>query len=307
MAKDKKVEIIDEELTPTVLKTIKEKKSNVIWLIIIFAIFIAVVVFLPDIAKYVEDYMNGNDTTPVVPNNSTQDDTEIDEEEEEEISEYQLVDGLQIDFDDFSLTNFVVANNQISFSITNKGTNLLNFSQLDYFLNLYNSNNMLVQRIMITDVLVSANNTVSVSYEIVEPNIVSLSFIEISEEEYPAHVLTTDEAGNATLTCTNGYETVNYLLTNNQVYAIEDIFNVPITDANYGTLYSSYQALATTYNTINGITSRVTLENNGLNFRTDIDLNTVDENNFNSIVYYPLNTDARVMNFELEANGYNCN
>ena len=43
MARKKKVVIVDQELTPTVLYTKKEKKGSIIWLIFIFAIFIAVV------------------------------------------------------------------------------------------------------------------------------------------------------------------------------------------------------------------------------------------------------------------------
>lgn len=306
MAKKKKVVIVDEELTPTVLKTIKEKKGSVIWLIFIFAIFVAAVIYLPDISVYLEDYLNPTASVPNTPS-GTDDGNDTDEDEGEEVVKYDLTAELQITDGDIVLSSFAIANNQLTFSITNNGSEMLDFGELNYFLELYNSNVMLVQRIMVSDTTVASGATTNVTYDLTDANISSLSFEQITEDGYPTHTVTPDENGNATLTCVKDYETVNYLLTNNEVYAIEDIFRVNATDENYSTLYSSYQALSTTYNTIGGITSTVSVENNVLTFRTDINLSTVSEGTFNNIIYYPRNTDAKVMNFELEANGYTCN
>lgn len=306
MARKKKVVIVDQELTPTVLYTKKEKKGSIIWLIFIFAIFIAVVIKLPDISTYVENYFNPEVTPPVSPN-TPDDDNEGEDDVSEEVTEYQLVEGLQIEKDNFNLSNFVVADNQISFTVTNTGEELIDFSDLDYFLNLYNSNKMLLQRIMISDEIVTIGGSVDLVYDLNDSNISIISFMEIPEEDYPAHVLDADEFGNATLICTKDYETVSYHFVNNQLLTIQDVFSVLATDPNYNTLYSSYQALAATYNTIGGIDSAVTVENNTLYFRTNINLRTVSNGSFNNDIYYPLNTDAKIMNFELEANGYTCN
>ena len=308
MARKKKVVIVDEELTPTVLYTKKEKKGSVIWLIFIFAIFIVVVIKLPEITEYVENYFNPGSTTPVNPNNPNNNDNNNDDDvNNEEVEEYQLSADLQITEDNFYLSNFVVNNNQISFTVTNTGEEILDFSTLDYFLNLYNANKMLLQRIMINDEIVPIGGSSNLVYDLSDSNISTITFMEINEEDYPAHVVDADDAGNATLICTKGYETVSYSLTNNLVYAILDVFSVSATDPNYSTLYSNYQALSMTYNTIGGIDSTVSVIDNVLIFRTNINLRTVSNNSFNSIIYYPLNTDAKVMNFELEANGYTCN
>ncbi len=305
MAKKKKVVIVDEELTPTVLKTIKTKKGSVIWLIFIFAIFVAVVIYLPDIAVYIEEYVNPDVVTPGSP--SIPDDNEQPDAEPEEVIEYQFTPDLQITDGNITLSNFAVANNQLSFTMTNNGTEEINFADLDYFINLYNANKMLLQRIMLMDETIAAGGTTNVSYDLTSTNINTISFLEISEEEYPVHTVTADESGNATLTCVKGYETVKYLLKNNKVTEIEDNFEVSATDANYSTLYSSYQALAATYNTIGGIDANVRVENNILYFTTNINLSTVSDGSFNNLIYYPRDTDAKVMNFELEANGYRCN
>ena len=306
MAKKKKVEIIDRELTPTVLFTKKERKGSVIWLVFIFAIFIAVVIYLPDIAAYLEPYINPT-VAPANPRPSESDDNEDDTDEENEVVEYELVAGLQINEGQLVLSNFNVSNNQLSFKITNNSSNMVDFTDLHYFLNLYNGNKMLLQRIMLTDEVVAAGASIDLVYDLVNSNVQVLSFAEILEDEYPSHVMPVDANGNAVLKCSKGYETVSYNLTNNKLYSIEDVFSVPSTDANYSTLYSSYQALSATYNTIGGIDSSVRVENNILNFRTLINLSTVSSGSFNSVIFYPINTDAKIMNFELEANGYTCN
>ena len=290
MAKKKKVVIVDEELTPTILYTKKEKKGSVIWLIIIFAIFIAVVINLPDIIVYLDEYINPQVVTPSNPDTEEDDDTS-DEPVSDDVVKYELTENLQIDEENFSLTNFVIANNQISFSITNNGEELLDFSNMDYFLNLYNDSNMLLQRIMITDEMARVGETINLTYDLDNSEVSVISFLQIAEEDYPAHIVDADDDGNATLVCTKDYETVNYSLTNNLVNAIEDVFVVSATDENYNTLYSSYQALSTTYNAIDGVVSSVVVEENVLTFRTTINLNTMNNEAFSNIIYYPLNTD----------------
>ncbi len=303
----KKVVIVDEELKPTVLYTKKRKKGSVLWIFIIFAIFIAVVYYLPEIVVYVNDYVNPDTSSTVNLGNASTDDEEEEEEEVVEVEEYQITADLQIEMENFTLTNFAIANDQISFTITNTSTDIIDFSEYDYFMNLYNANNTLVQRIMISDITVVGGGTMNVTYDLTSSDITMFTFIEIPQDSYPAHVVEADENGYAVLTCTKNYETVNYSLSNNAAYTIEDIYTVAATDANYATLYSMYQALAMTYDAIGGIDSSVTVEDNLLVFRTVISLNTVDESSFNNIIYYPLNTDARIISFELEANGYTCN
>lgn len=301
----KKVVITDEELKPIVLMTKKEKRGSVLWIIFIFAIFIAVAIYLPDITLYVNNYLNNGDITTNIPNNPVDEDN--DEEEVEEIEEYNISSDLKIEMEEFDFSNIVVENDTISFSVTNKTENMLEFSSLNYFVNLYTSGKMLIQRIMLRDTSIAPSETKILTYDLKSSNPGIISISKITVDEYPAHIVNTDDAGNGTLKCQKDYEVVSYLLKDNKVYAIDDVFQVEATDANYSSLYSSYVALSTTYNSINGITSSVNVENNLLTFSTSINLNYVTENAFNSKIYYPLNTDAKVMNFELEASGYTCN
>ncbi len=305
MAKKKKIEIIDKELTPTVLYVKKEKKGGIIWITFIFAVFIGLVIFLPDITEQVTKYLHPEVNTPIRPPvNEEENETD---DEQIDIIQHTLSNDLLIEEENFTLSNFNINNNQISFVVTNKGTTILDFSQLDYFINLYNSNNTLLQRIMLTNQIVVNGGSTTFTYDLVDSTISSIALLKITPDEYPVHNLEMDENNNATLTCTKNYETVNYMLTNNKVNVIEDIFTVSTNDPNYNTLYSNYQALAATYNTFGGINSHVTIENNNMIFKTTLNLSTITNNPFDNIIYYEQGTDAKIIYFELEASGYTCN
>ena len=62
-----------------------------------------------------------------------------------------------------------------------------------------------------------------------------------------------------------------------------------------------------TYNSVEGVTSNVDISNNTLYFRTIINLNTFKTNNVNIKNVYLKDTDAKVINFEMNAKGFTCN
>ena len=208
------------------------------------------------------------------------------------------------------MSNFVVADNTINFTITNNGTEVLDLNEMHYYLNLYSTDtegsDTLLERIKVTNNIINAGASIDVNYNITATGITEVAFLEISEEEYPAFVAEADELGNAILVCTKDYESVTYSLNNNQVFSIIDNYVVPITDPNYNVFYGTYQTLAATYSTISGVSSNVSTDDTNMYFVTNINLRTVVEGTFNNDIYYPLNTDAKVMKFELEAQGYTC-
>lgn len=307
----KKVVIVDEELTPTVLATKKVKRGSMIWLIIIFAAFIAAAIKLPEITTYINDKFNLGIDIPeeiATPNKDKNENNE--DEEEQELTKYQLTNELSFTVDDLTLSNFTLANNKISFTIKNNSTENIDLSQKYYYLNLYNTdvegNDTLLFRIKVSNNIISANNTINLSYDVSTMEISEVAFLEITPEEYPAYVLTADDTGNGVMKCLKSYETVTYSFNNNQVYTILDNYTIPLTDPNFNVYQSTYQVLASTYNNISGVTSNVTTDEANLYFITNINLRTIIENTFNNEIYYPLNTDAKIIKFELEAQGFTC-
>ena len=231
----KKVVIVDEELTPTVLATKKVKRGSMIWLIIIFAAFIVAAIYLPEITAYVNERFNLGIEIPEEITSNNNDNQEDAEEEAEELQKYQLTNELSFTVDDLTLSNFIVANNKISFNIKNNSTENIDLSQKNYYLNLYNTdtegNDTLLFRIKVSDNIISANNKINLSYDVTTMEISEVAFLEITQEEIPAYVVSTDDSGNGVMRCLKGYETVTYSFNDNQVNTILDNYgNLEITD-----------------------------------------------------------------------------
>lgn len=308
MAKKKQIVINDEELTPTTLAIVEDKKKvsifGIFWLFVIFAIFIVGVIYLPEISQYINNYLNPDVVTPDTPNKSDNNTTENDNKTT--IKEYVINENPEIVLEKFKISNIAIEENNISFDIANTSNEILEFTNYNYFINLYDQSKKLLQRIMLRDEVVSPNETLKVTFSLTDSNVYSLTILNISKDNYPAFVATADENNMATLTCTKNYEKVDYLLNNNKVYAINVLYEVGVDDANFNTLYGTYQAMQATYNSIEGVSSSLETINNVLSFRTIINLNTIGDEKISLKTFYPKDTDAKVMNFELTSMGYTC-
>lgn len=308
MAKNKKVVIIDEELTPTTLAIKADSKKSsifgIIWLIIIFAIFIGGVIFLPDIALYVNNYLNPEPTTTTT--KKPVEGNKPDETEKEEITEYNLSENPKIETDEFILENIKISDSKITLEVLNNTDKILELNNLNYFLNLYDGSKKLLQRIYLNEGIIGASVRETLSFDLKNINVSILTITKITKEEYPVYNVKENSDGAFILECSKGFESVLYYLENNKVYAITDTFEVPSDDENYALLYSNYQALATTYNNIGGVSSSVVVENNIMNFRTNINLNTFSIGAINNKIIYAKDTDAKIIKFELEASNFTC-
>ena len=307
LAKKKQIVISEEELVPTTLAVVQDKKKanvfGMIWIFIIFIIFIAGVIYLPEISAYINSYLNPDVVVPSTPSkdNKKEDDTK----DETSVKEYKIANDLEITEESFKISNFNIENNTIKFKITNLTNEVLELKDAHYFVNLYSDNKKLLQRIYLQDILSPSSET-DAAYDLSDSSAKVISLVKISEEEYPSHIVTVPEEGVATLTCTKNYEKVEYLLNNNKVYVANLIYEVNTTDVNFNNLYNNYQTLQTTYNNIEGVSSNITLENGLLNFKTIINLSSVKSDTLNLKSVYPFGTDAKVIYFEMTASGYTC-
>lgn len=310
MAKKKMIVVdYDKELTPVTLAIKEDKKKasifGIVWIVLIFGIFILGVIYLPDIASYVNSYFNPDVVTPSGGNNNKNNGSDDTDNDDEKIKEYVISDNLEITFDSFKINNIKKENNKISMDIVNTSNEILDLSKYNYFINMYSESKTLLKRVMLGDVIVSVGNAYTVSYDI-DDNVYMLSVYNLSKEDYPAYVVTSDESNMGTLTCTKEYEKIDYLTNNNKVYAINILNEVSSSDANFNTLYATYQAMKNTYDNVEGISSSLDVINNVLTFRSIINLNVVIDGSINLKSYYPKDTDAKVIYFEMTSMGYTC-
>ena len=310
MAKKKMIVVdYDKELTPVTLAVKEDKKKasifGIVWIVLIFGIFILGVIYLPDIASFVNNYFNPDVVTPSGGNNNKNNGNDDVNSDDEKIKEYVISDNLEIKFDSFKINNVKKVNSKISMDIVNTSNEILDLFKYNYFINMYSESKTLLKRVMLGDVIVSVGSTYTVSYD-VDENVYMLSVYNLSKKDYPAYVVTSDESNMGTLTCTKEYEKIDYLTNNNKVYAINLLNEVGSSDTNFNTLYATYQAMKNTYDSVEGISSSLDVINNVLTFRSVINLNVVLDGSINLKSYYPKDTDAKVIYFEMTSMGYTC-
>lgn len=310
MAKKKMIVVdYDKELTPVTLAVKEDKKKasifGIVWIVLIFGIFILGVIYLPDIASFVNNYFNPDVVTPSGGNNNKNNGNDDVNSDDEKIKEYVISDNLEITFDSFKINNIKKENNKISMDIVNTSNEILDLSKDNYFINMYSEGKKLLKRVMLGDVIVSVGSTYTVSYD-VDDNVYMLSVYNLSKKDYPAYVVTSDESNMGTLTCTKEYEKIDYLTNNNKVYAINLLNEVSSSDTNFNTLYATYQTMKNTYDSVEGISASLDVINNVLTFRSVINLNVVLDGSINLKSYYPKDTDAKVIYFEMTSMGYTC-
>lgn len=305
MARKKEVVIVDEELVPTTLYIKPDRKKtnifSIIWIVIIFGIFIGGVIYLPEISTYVSSYLNP-DIDPVIPSNK--DNEKTDDDEKIEVKEYEIASNPEITNELIKINNIVVEDKKINFQITNLSEEVLNLEKKDYFINLYDNNKKLIERIFLQDIIL-ASSVVNATYDLTDiPSIISL--LEIQTSEYPSHIVSADENGLANMTCSKNDEKINYLLKDNLVYASIITYTVAVDDPLFNTLYGTYVALETSYNNYEGVTSKISMADNNLIFETTINLGELKENSLNLKTLYTKDTDAKIIYFRNTASGYVC-
>lgn len=308
--KIKNVVITDEPLVPTTLAIKEDKKKasifGIFWILFIFAIFIVGVIYLPDLSSYINNLMNPDITN--AGNTSEGKDTSNEETDggKIEIKKEEISGNPEFVMEQFKVNNIKIENYKLSLDIINTTEELLDMSTLKYFIVLYDTNNKLLQRIIINDATIGANASLNLKYDLTDTSASIISIMPIKEEEYPSFTAKVDENNTSNLVCKKGYETITYFLNTNKLYAIQDIYEVPNTDEAFNTYLSTYQALSTTYDIIEGVSSSFDVENNTLYFRTIINLNIYKDKSLNLKTIYNKDTDAKIMKFELEASGYTC-
>ncbi len=299
-----KVEIKDLELTPTVIGEISSKKSGVILTIVMFMIFLAVVIFLPQITEFVENGMSFTppvEETPTVPNVSD----DLNNEEETSTAEdmkFNFTNDLKITNDLFVLDEFVIDDNVLSFKISNTTADTLDISQYNYFLYLYNSEDVLINIITLNDYKLTVSTAEYVNYYLSDENISYITLNEVKEENYPDVSLL-----NNTLTCILNENKYTYIFENNLL--IKERLDVTINSSvlDYNIKLSDYTKRQTDLSLVTGVNSLLTTKEDGLNFYEEYDLNLYTGTFLDENLNYTLKSTGKVINFEIEARGYDCN
>ena len=312
--KKNKIVLSDKELEPTTIGFLDTNKKGPVALIILFLIFIAFAIFLPNITGYINKLL-GKDTTPIVIPNTEPEEKE--EEIEEEIVMYDLTEDLKFSIGDLEFSSFSknesIGKYYLSFTITNNGVSSVNFATSKYFIEIYSAENTLLNRHIFTSTTptVGPNGTARMSIELTEQeynNIAKLLISLKTEKDYPDYIINFNDKDEYIFYCTKSNNTVSYTFDKNEnITKIKDTVNAQNDGTTtYMTALSLYQARTVNYNNKVGVSSSLVEVSTGFTATTEIDMKTASISELNNENYYDSKTAPKIIKFEMESRGYSC-
>lgn len=310
MARKNKERIIleDIELKPQVIGYTYQKKSNIGRVIIIFVIFLLAVFYINDISVFINNLL-GKNTASTIGNNTSkkENDNENKETNPNEVVYNIYSNTLEIREKALVLNNFNLINNKLTFDIVNDGDVNIDFKDKKYFLETYTSEKTLLERYKVDIKDIASKAKVSYSIDI-NNSFYYLVLEEKSIDDYPKVNLEVNDVGVAQVTCTKDYEKIVYTFRNDELTEISHTIseNDPTKDGYYNR-YNAYQNKATNYNNIEGITATFNSSLNGYSAVIAIDLANVNLSTVEEIYYYGYKEEPKVVKFEMQTYGFNCN
>lgn len=311
----KNVKLEQQELESTTIGEFENRKKTSFSIFVILSIFVLVIVFLPEISELADKYLHP--TTPMPnppanikpPVNPTPNDND---KENYGNTFYNLASDLVITRDDIVVSNLSVdaINKKLNFTVLNntKGSIILN--DLNYYLELYNSEKTLLERIKITGLENVANNF-SINFEkpitqLTTDSVALLTLIKRETNEYPSVIINSNEEGNGSLVCTSDYETITYKFTNDALKELSSEIKHTTNEERYYVDYQENKNASINYNTKTGITSSFIEYNEGYTISSSVNLNEANRLYIFNADSFSLNTEPKVVKFEMEAQGFKC-
>lgn len=314
MAKKKytNMKLEQQELTPIVIGTLGNKRRGPLGGILLMGLFIAVVIFLPEISEYASKLLNNNSITPspVTPVAPTP--VDPDEPTGNDETFYDFSTSLKIAKDDVELTDFVLdtTNNTLSYSVVNPSKSTTNMEELNYFLEVYDSNRTLLERVKLTSIESLAGGAYQTEVSDINAetasNMHSLLLLKKSESDYPVVELNVNSDNEGSLVCTRGFEEVTYHFNKGLLKNVKHSYNYDNTHEDYNTVYESVNTTASTYNRKTGVTSVFNGDTEKFSVITNVDLESASRTYIFKADTFKLDTEPKVVKFEMEAQNFTC-
>ncbi len=309
MAKRKKEKIVLEniELKPQILGYTFKKKNNIIRVIIIFIAFILVVYYIDDISIFFNNLLGKETATTIKDNANKNNNANNDGENNKKVEYYSYSEDLQIKFNNFTIDNFSLVNNVLTFDVNNLTSETIDVSDKKIYLETYDANKTIIERFKIDINSIAKNSKITLNLN-VNSNFNYISILEKSIDEYPALTLEADANGENKIVCTKNKETFTYILKDASLITINhQIIDSDVNSSEYITSLSTYQNKVNSYKEIEGIDSSIASNLAGYTVNITLDLSKVDLSKINEKYYFAYHEDAKVINYEMPTYGFTCN
>lgn len=315
--KKEKIEIrlSDQELMPSTIGILEEQKKGSWALIVLFLIFTLFAIFLPNISEWVNKLLGKDDTIVVTPPNENEIEENDDEKIEEKINMYDLVDNLEILYNNIKFSGFTkyTLNGKyyLIVRIENMSEDIIDFEKNKYYIETYSEDKTLLKRHIFNNAKINIKSNINQTLEITQEEYNNISKIVISEKtikDYPKVSLELNNNNQYTLTCVKDVNNIIYTFDKNEkLIRIKDTINmINDSSATYSESLSFYQTQAANLNNKEGISSSLVEISTGFTATTEIILSNADIKSINNDNYYKA-AEPKVIDFEMESRGYNCN
>ena len=313
--KKEKIEIrlSDEELMPATIGILEEAKSGTVGLIILFLIFTLFAIFLPNITEGINKLLGKDDSVLVNPDEGIVPNPDVEEEVVE--SMHDLIDDLEITYNDIKFSKFVKSEINgvyyISFSLENMSDNMIDFEKTRYYLETYTTDKTLLSRHIFNNNKLNLKSILTQTLEITEEEYNNVSKVLITKktkDDYPEISLNENDSKQYSLTCIKNKDNIIYTFDKDKnIIRIKDTINV-INDNStiYSQSLSLYQNQVANLNNKTGISSSLVEISTGFIVSIDISVKSANLKKISNDNYYS-EAEPKVIDFEMESRGYSCN
>lgn len=306
----KNVKIKTEDLSITKIGELTTSEQSPIFILILFGMILVFIFFLPNIVDLMTDT---NDKPDYSLNTNPSENKENDKENTEEKNNddyYTFSDSLSIELEkNITINEFALSANVLSFKVTNRAENRFYFNKENYFLELYTEDNTLLERIILSEVIISRESSEVVKYTLSSNTALDMKkllFTKKAITDYPDIVLEKDDNQEEVLTCTKDGETLTYKFQNEKLFSITHVSTYNANTPDYMSLYNNWKTEADNLNNMEGITSMFVDTTNGFIVNTSLDLKKAKLSSINNVNYYAYETLAKVVKFEMDSRGFSC-
>ena len=311
--KIKNFKLEQDELKPLTIGIFESRKKSSLGIFVILTFFVLVIFFLPEISDYINDLLYPKPSI-IIPNDPVVPvDPDIDDNPSLDDSFYLYSTDLKIANDDISVDGFAVdtTNNTLTYKISNIGNNT-DIEALNYYIEIYNGERTLIERVKLANNLILASGSSrSLTRNISNDAALNIGYVVLIKKtiaEYPEVSLTTSEDGNSLLVCSKEHEKITYKFENEKLKELTSVVSYSNTDNDYEKAYDNIKTTSQGYNSKTGVSSTLIGDTTNETFSlvTNVNLNEASRFYIFNADSFKLDTIPKVVNFEMEAQGFKC-
>lgn len=303
----KKVRVNEEELAITKIGELTMAEQNPLFIFLVFGSLLLFIFFLPTLVNYFNKEEEKPDYS--LPNKQDKVDNSDTMDNQDEVI-YELSNTLSISLEEnIIIKDFYLEDTHFTFTVTNNRNTRFSFNQKNYFLEMYSDDNTLLERIILVKDTIAKGASVDFSYSVMEStaaNAKKIRFVEKGVADYPNITLEKTETGEQLLVCENDGETLTYHFKENKLETINEVVNYSNQNTSYSVKLEEWKNKVNLYNNTNGVLSTFMEAGNSFVVNTIVDLKMANINTLSNAYYYLLDTEPKVVKFEMESRGFRC-